>query len=103
MCIRDSLGAVAGLVRNLGMKSVGEFAEDLDTIKALVAAGVDYAQGYGISKPVFPERILAARSAVQFIEDPSILAYISQLQTQPAASPLPIATSDDTWVGVTMH
>lgn len=97
------LGAVAGLVRNLGMKSVGEFAEDLDTIKALVAAGVDYAQGYGISKPVVPERILAARSAAQFIEDPSILAYISQLQTQAASSPLPIAESDDTWLGLTMH
>ncbi len=79
------LGALGGLTRNLGMKSVGEFAEDLPTIKALVAAGVDYAQGYGISKPIPPERILAARSAAEFIEDPMILEYIRQLQSQPEA------------------
>jgi predicted signal transduction protein with EAL and GGDEF domain len=72
--------AIAGLVRSLGMKSIGEFAENLATIKVLAAAGVDYAQGYGISKPVLPERILAARSSADFIEDPDILAFISSLQ-----------------------
>jgi hypothetical protein len=46
----------------------------------LAAAGVDYAQGYGISKPVMPERILAARSSADFIEDPEILAFIHSLQ-----------------------
>lgn len=97
------LGALGGLVRDLGMKSVGEFAEDLDTIKALVAAGVDYAQGYGISKPVLPERILAARSAAEFIEDPAIVAYIRQLQAQPAAGLSSMAASDDAWAPVTMH
>jgi diguanylate cyclase (GGDEF)-like protein len=72
--------AIAGLVTNLGMKSIGEFAEDLATIKVLSAAGVDYAQGYGISKPVMPERILAARSGAEFIEDPEIMAFIRSLQ-----------------------
>ena len=74
--------AIGGLVSNLGMKSIGEFAENLPTIQALVAAGVDYAQGYGISKPVLPERILAARSSADFIEDPAILAYVKELQAQ---------------------
>lgn len=97
------LGALGGLVRDLGMKSVGEFAEDLETIKALVAAGVDYAQGYGISKPVSPERILAARSAADFIEDPAILAYIRQLQAQPALGLPSALASDDAWAPVTMH
>lgn len=73
--------ALGGLVSNLGMKSIGEFAEDLVTIKALVSAGIDYAQGYGISKPVLPERILQCRSAAEFIEDPEILAYIQQIQS----------------------
>jgi EAL domain-containing protein (putative c-di-GMP-specific phosphodiesterase class I) len=72
--------AIAGLVSSLGMKSIGEFAENLATIKVLAAAGVDYAQGYGISKPVMPERILAARSSADFIEDPEILAFIHSLQ-----------------------
>jgi len=72
--------ALAGLVNSLGMKSIGEFAENLATIKVLSAAGVDYAQGYGISKPVMPERILAARSGAEFIEDPEILAFIQSLQ-----------------------
>jgi EAL domain-containing protein (putative c-di-GMP-specific phosphodiesterase class I) len=72
--------ALAGLVNSLGMKSIGEFAENLATIKVLSTAGVDYAQGYGISKPVMPERILAARSGAEFIEDPEIMAFIRSLQ-----------------------
>lgn len=72
--------ALAGLVNSLGMKSIGEFAENLATIKVLSAAGVDYAQGYGISKPVMPERILAASSGAEFIEDPEIMAFIRSLQ-----------------------
>ena len=72
--------ALAGLVNSLGMKSIGEFAENLATIKVLSAAGVDYAQGYGISKPVLPERILAAHSGAEFIEDPEIMAFIRSLQ-----------------------
>lgn len=97
------LGALGGLVRNLGMKSVGEFAENLQAIKALVAAGVDYAQGYGISKPVSPERILAARSAAEFIEDPKILEYVRQLQSQPVASLSATVESDDAWAALPMH
>jgi len=76
------LSALGGLVRSLGMKSIGEYAENLPVLKALVAAGVDYAQGYGISRPVLPERILAAGSAVDFIEDPAIYAFVRQLQVQ---------------------
>jgi diguanylate cyclase (GGDEF)-like protein len=72
--------AIAGLVTSLGMKSIGEFAENLTTIKVLAAAGVDYAQGYGISRPVMPERILAACSGAEFIEDPEILEFVRSLQ-----------------------
>jgi len=76
------IDAIGSLVGNLGMKSIGEYAEDLPTIKALVDAGIDYAQGYGISKPVMPERILSAKSSAEFIEDPDILAFIVQLQAK---------------------
>ena len=66
------LDAIGGLVRNLGMTSIGEFAEDLPTMKALLDAGIDYAQGYGITEPVMPERLLEARSSADFIRDPAI-------------------------------
>ncbi len=97
------LGALGGLVRNLGMKSIGEFAEDLPTIKALVAAGVDYAQGYGISRPVTPERILAARSAAEFIDDPAILEYVRQLQGQSAAISSTLTEPVDDWASAILH
>jgi diguanylate cyclase (GGDEF)-like protein len=97
------LTAIGGLVKNLGMKSIGEFAENLQTIKALVNAGVDYAQGYGISKPVAPDRILAATSGADFIEDPEILAFVKQLQAQPNAGLTPFAESADLWTPSTMH
>jgi len=77
------------------MKSIGEFAEDLPAIKALVEAGVDYAQGYGISKPVPPERILAARSGADFIEDLEILAYIKDLQSRQHRAHEPFIESTD--------
>lgn len=80
------LSALGGLVRSLGMKSIGEYAENLPALRALVTAGVDYAQGYAISRPVMPERILAASSAVDFIEDADVLAFVKQLQTGDQAS-----------------
>lgn len=97
------LAALGGLAKNLGMKSIGEFAEDLQTIKALVAAGVDYAQGYAISKPVLPERILAARSGADFIEDAEVLEYVKQLQAL-AETALPLMGEGmDMWGPQLLH
>ena len=73
--------SIGRLVNDLGMKSIGEFAEDLPTIQVLVEAGIHYAQGYGISKPVAPEEILKAKSSAEFIQDPEILAYFQRLQS----------------------
>ncbi|HEY1090045.1 MAG TPA: EAL domain-containing protein, partial [Burkholderiaceae bacterium] len=86
------LSALGGLVRDLGMKSIGEYAENLAILKALVAAGVDYAQGYAISRPVPPERILAATSAADFIDDPAVFAYVQQLQQD--SGPMPLLAED---------
>lgn len=77
--------AIAGLARSLGMRSVGEFAEDLPTIQAIANAGISYAQGYGISKPVSPERILQAKSCVDLIEDPEVLKFVRQIRDQSGA------------------
>ncbi len=99
LAIIDAIGTLVG---NLGMKSIGEFAEDLATIKALANAGIDYAQGYGISKPVMPERILACRSGADFIEDPEILEFVKQLQAK-QDSTLPLFASGINVIEVSVH
>jgi EAL domain-containing protein (putative c-di-GMP-specific phosphodiesterase class I) len=37
--------------RILGLKTIGEFAENDTIIRMLGEIGVDYAQGYGIARP----------------------------------------------------
>ena len=68
--------AIVELARNLGMKSVAEWAEDLATVEALAEVGVDFVQGFVIAKPQLPENILAARSSASFIEDERVAAYV---------------------------
>ena len=68
--------AIVELARNLGMKSVAEWAEDLATIEALAEVGVDYVQGYVVARPQFPEKILAAKSSASFIEDEKVALYV---------------------------
>jgi diguanylate cyclase (GGDEF)-like protein len=70
--------AIAELARNLGMQTIAEWAEDVETLEALHAAGIDYAQGYAIAKPLAPERILAAQSAAAFIEDAAVARFVGE-------------------------
>jgi len=68
--------AIVELARNLGMKSVAEWAEDLATIEALAEVGVDYVQGFIIARPQMPIKILAAKSSASFIEDEKVALYV---------------------------
>jgi len=68
--------AMVQLARNLGMKSVAEWAEDLATLEALAEVGVDYVQGYVIARPQLPDRILEAKSPANFIEDEKVAQYV---------------------------
>ena len=68
--------AIVELARNLGMKSVAEWTEDLATVEALAEVGVDYVQGFVIARPQLPERILNARSSASFIEDETTAGYV---------------------------
>ncbi len=68
--------AIVELARNLGMKSVAEWAEDLATVEALSEAGVDYVQGFVIARPQLPDKILGARSSASFIEDERVSQYV---------------------------
>ena len=44
--------AISSMCRVLGLSTIGEFAENEVIIEKLREIGVDYAQGYGISKPL---------------------------------------------------
>lgn len=71
--------AIVELAHNLGMKSIAEWAEDRATVEALVQIGADYVQGYAISKPLLPSKILVAESSASFIEDESLAQYVRTL------------------------
>jgi diguanylate cyclase (GGDEF)-like protein len=68
--------AIVELARNLGMKSVAEWAEDLATVEALAEVGVDYVQGFVIARPQLPAAILEAKSSASFIEDERVALYV---------------------------
>jgi EAL domain-containing protein (putative c-di-GMP-specific phosphodiesterase class I) len=71
--------AIVALARNLGMRSVAEWVEDIDTLRALQEIGVDYVQGYLIAKPQDSSAILAADSAASFVKDAEVVAFIDCL------------------------
>ncbi|OJU91626.1 MAG: diguanylate cyclase [Burkholderiales bacterium 66-5] len=76
--------AIVGLARNLGMKVIAEWAEDNATVQTLADIGVDYVQGFAVARPQAPERILAARSAADFVTDPALLhTLMLQRLTEP--------------------
>ncbi|MCF8179037.1 MAG: EAL domain-containing protein [Sulfuritalea sp.] len=68
--------AIVDLTRNLGMISIAEWVEDVPTLEALAEMGVDYAQGYVISRPLSPERILLSVSAADCIHDEATARFV---------------------------
>lgn len=69
--------AIVNLSRNLGMKTIAEWAEDFATVQALAEAGVDYVQGYAVARSMAPELILTAQSSGHFVAD-SVMAQYQQ-------------------------
>jgi diguanylate cyclase (GGDEF)-like protein/PAS domain S-box-containing protein len=45
------VGAVVGIARGMGKKTIAEFVTDEETVRLLEKAGVDYAQGYYVGRP----------------------------------------------------
>lgn len=71
--------AIVSLAQNLGMKTIAEWAEDFETVETLAEIGVDFVQGYVISRPVDTHRILAARSGADFIADQKLSEYLNTI------------------------
>ena len=69
------------LTRNLGVECVAEWVEDLETLKELQKMGVNYAQGFVISKARSKEDILAAKDIRDLIQDEGVLSFIASMQT----------------------
>ncbi|HUJ87798.1 MAG TPA: EAL domain-containing protein [Burkholderiales bacterium] len=68
--------AIVELARNLGMQSIAEWAEDRATLEALWRVGVDYVQGYAVSRPLDPAAILGAQCSPSFIQDPDVAQFV---------------------------
>ena len=79
--------AMVGLARNLGMRTIAEWAEDSATVQALAEIGVDYVQGFAIARSQAPERILAAQSAADFVTDAGLLQALQLLAWQAPQPP----------------
>jgi diguanylate cyclase (GGDEF)-like protein len=75
--------AIVALARNLGMRSIAEWVEDAETLRALKDIGVDYVQGFVIAKPQESSAILAASSAASFIKDAATQHFVDSLVLDP--------------------
>jgi diguanylate cyclase (GGDEF)-like protein len=72
--------AIVNLAKNLGMKTIAEWAEDTATVQTLAEIGVDYVQGYVVARPMAPEKLIAAISAASFIKDEELLKFVSLIE-----------------------
>ncbi|CAB3739090.1 putative bifunctional diguanylate cyclase/phosphodiesterase [Paraburkholderia rhynchosiae] len=73
--------AIITLARNLGMRSIAEWVEDLQTLQALKELGVDYVQGFAIARPQEACDILAASSTASFVMDAQVTSYLGAERT----------------------
>jgi EAL domain-containing protein (putative c-di-GMP-specific phosphodiesterase class I) len=74
--------AIVNLARNLGMKTIAEWAEDASTVQALAEIGVDYVQGYAVARPMTPEKLLEATSAASFIKSADLRQFVDAVDRQ---------------------
>jgi EAL domain-containing protein (putative c-di-GMP-specific phosphodiesterase class I) len=71
--------AIVNLAKNLGMKVIAEWAEDNATVQTLIDIGVDYVQGFVVSRSQHPDKMLLATSSAGFIKDEELALMMSQL------------------------
>ncbi|MDD5335544.1 MAG: EAL domain-containing protein [Rhodoferax sp.] len=71
--------AIVNLAKNLGMKVIAEWAEDIATVQTLTEIGVDYVQGFVVARPQHPDKLLSAASSASFIQDEKLAHYVSLL------------------------
>ncbi len=61
--------AVVELAHELGMGCVAEWAENAEIVRSLIQLRIDYAQGYGLCRPIERERLLTVSNSAALIGD----------------------------------
>lgn len=77
--------AIVNLARNLGMKTIAEWAEDAATVQTLSEIGVDYVQGFIVARPMAPDKLIEGISAASFIKNEELLQFVAALDRQNTA------------------
>ena len=72
------LQAIIELTHNLGMKSIAEWVEDLETLELLAELGADYAQGFVIARSQPAESMLTAGCSADFIVDEGVRTFVHE-------------------------
>ena len=54
----DIIGQIG---RVMGLKTIAEYVEDPAIVERLIEKGIDYAQGFGLHKPIAARAVLDAR------------------------------------------
>lgn len=81
--------AIVNLARNLGMKTIAEWAEDAATVQTLTDIGVDYVQGFAIARAQSPAKMFTHRSSADFIQDEALKLYLHSQASNPQGLLLP--------------
>lgn len=72
---------IVNMARSLGMKTVAEWAEDAACVRTLLEIGVDYVQGYAISKPMAADALLLLKSSADPIADESLRRMLTTVKS----------------------
>lgn len=68
---------IVDLAREMNMSSVAEWAEDAEIVELLLGMGVDYAQGFGLAKPMAMDNMLRVKSSGELVKDPVVLDVLN--------------------------
>ncbi|MBN9462241.1 MAG: EAL domain-containing protein [Burkholderiales bacterium] len=68
--------AIVELAHELGMGCVAEWAENAEIVRSLLELHVDYAQGYGLCRPLDRERLLAVSNSMMLVRDPATIELL---------------------------
>lgn len=69
--------AVVELSHELGMACVAEWAENAEIVRSLMQLQVDYGQGYGLSRPLDRERLLAVDNGLALVRDQATIDLLT--------------------------
>jgi EAL domain-containing protein (putative c-di-GMP-specific phosphodiesterase class I) len=78
---------IVELARSLEMDTIAEWVEDCATLEALQQMGVDYVQGFVVSKAKPPADILNATTIADLVSDADTLTYIERRSAEVSLLP----------------